>query len=146
MADTITIQEYRDLAKKEQRRRKYGNTIVYRCRTCQASVPDTKPDQCPGCGQSDWERFDSLAEYNRWLELRILVRQKIITSLRRQTAWPMVVNGVRVTIYRSDFDYRQHGLLVVEDVKGGEATKTPSYRIKKRLMLALHGITITEVG
>ena len=35
--------------------------------------------------------------------------------------------------------------VTVVDVKGGQATKTKVYRLKKRLMLATYGITIQEV-
>ena len=34
---------------------------------------------------------------------------------------------------------------VVEDVKGGEATKTPLYRWKKKHLKAEYGISIVEV-
>jgi len=34
---------------------------------------------------------------------------------------------------------------VIEDVKSPVTRKLPAYRLKKRLMLACHGITIVEV-
>jgi very-short-patch-repair endonuclease len=49
--------------------------------------------------------------------------------------------------YSADFAYtdRRTGQLVVEDVKGGEATKTQAYQLRKKLLLACHGLQVTEV-
>lgn len=44
--------------------------------------------------------------------------------------------------YVADFVYKENGKTIVEDVKG---FKTPEYRIKKKLMLFIHGIKIKEV-
>ena len=52
-------------------------------------------------------------------------------------------SGREVT-YRADFSYIEKGVYVVEDVKGGEATKTPVYKLKKALMRYFHGIEIKE--
>jgi len=58
--------------------------------------------------------------------------------------YPLVVNGVQVCEYRADFVYfdRAKGAVSVVDVKG---YRTAEYRIKKALMLAVHGIAIVEV-
>lgn len=67
------------------------------------------------------------------------------SSLSTQTRWPIIVNGMQVCVYISDFDYvLPSGEVVVEDVKS-EPTKTPIYRLKKKLMLACYGIQITEI-
>lgn len=45
--------------------------------------------------------------------------------------------------YYADFVYRdKEGNLVVEDTKG---VRTSEYRLKKKLMLQVHGIQITEI-
>ena len=45
--------------------------------------------------------------------------------------------------YVADFVYRDSaGQMVVEDVKG---VRTQGYRIKRHLMLAVHGIEVREV-
>lgn len=95
----------------------------------------------------DGHRFDSRAEARRYAELRLLERAGEIADLELQPAYPLVVNGVKVATYRADFRYRDvaTGAVAVEDVKGGRATVTPVYRLKRRLVLALYGIEIKEV-
>jgi len=84
-------------------------------------------------------RFDSKREAARYLELVTFLQ------VRTQTRWPIVVNGALVCHYVSDFDYvLPSGEVVVEDVKS-EPTKTPIYRLKKKLLLACYGIQITEI-
>ena len=50
--------------------------------------------------------------------------------------------GERATKYKADFVYRNSTGLVVEDVKG---FLTPEYRIKRKLLLWVHGVRISEV-
>lgn len=111
----------------EKRRPKYGNrkTVV------------------------DGITFDSAKEARRWGELRLLEKAREIDSLTRQPRYRIMVGGIKVCDYVGDFRYYSHrpennGLteLVVEDVKG---MKTAVYRLKKKLMLACHGIEIREV-
>lgn len=92
--------------------------------------------------------FDSKAELARWNELKLLERAGEIKNLRRQVRYKMVINGVHVCDYIADADYwgRVKGDkfgLVVEDTKG---VRTPLYRLKAKLMKAVHGVTITEVS
>jgi hypothetical protein len=53
----------------------------------------------------------------------------------------LIVGGVLVCRYRADFVYVESGARVVEDVKG---FRTVVYKLKRRLMLACHGIEIKE--
>jgi hypothetical protein len=94
--------------------------------------------------QVDGITFDSLDEAARYGELKIEERVGLITNLRVHKPFRLVVNGVHVCDYESDFTYRRDGMLVVEDVKS-PGTITYAYRIKKKLMLAIHGIAIQEV-
>ena len=94
--------------------------------------------------------FDSLKEYRRWKELKLLERAGEIGNLHRQTPFglipPQRVNGKlveREVKYIADFTYiTKDGRFVVEDTKG---VKTDVYRIKRKLMLQVHGIQIKEV-
>lgn len=90
--------------------------------------------------------FASKAEAKRYVELSILQRAGQIEDLKCQPKFPLKVEGVLVGSYIGDFSYRSKGSteLVVEDVKS-PATKTSLYRLKAKLVRALHGITILEV-
>lgn len=92
----------------------------------------------------DGQRFDSAAEARRWSELRLLERAGTIRGLERQPEFVCAINGVRICAYRADFRYFDGQKNIVEDVKG---VRTPLYRLKKRLVEALHpGVTIVEVA
>lgn len=52
----------------------------------------------------------------------------------------------RIGYYTADFAYEtKDGVPVVEDVKGGNATRTEAYRLRKRIVEAIYGIEIREV-
>lgn len=86
--------------------------------------------------------FASRAEANRYQELKIMERNGNISGLTLQVKYPIVINGVKVCTYVSDFDYHENGQAVTEDVKG---VRTPVYKIKKKLVKAMYGIDIREV-
>ena len=88
--------------------------------------------------------FDSKAEFIRWCELRIMERAGKISDLQRQVKYELIPKqkGERACTYLEDFVYKDSdGNTVVEDTKG---VKTDAYRIKKKLMLWVHGIRIKE--
>ena len=90
----------------------------------------------------DGIKFASKKEAKRYGELGNLVTHKFITNLELQPRYPIVINGVKVTTYVADFRYLDwNGNTVVEDTKG---YKTDVYKLKKKLMFAVHGIEITE--
>lgn len=91
----------------------------------------------------DGIRFDSRLEARRWGDLQVLARQGLITSLERQVSFALEVNGQLIARYIADFTYLEGGALVVEDAKGH---RTPEYRLKAKLMKAIHGIIILETG
>lgn len=94
----------------------------------------------------DGRRYASKAEARRAVELRALEMAGEIHDLEYQPGFDLWVNGVKVGTYVADFAYRtKGGLLVVEDVKS-KPTMTPVYRLKRKLMLAIHGVTVTEVA
>ena len=97
----------------------------------------------------DGESFDSVKEYHRWCELKLLERAGVITDLKRQVKFELIpsqkIDGKvveRPVTYVADFVYEQNGKVVVEDTKG---FKTKDYIIKRKLMMYIHGIQIEEV-
>lgn len=95
--------------------------------------------------EEDGYRFDSQAERRRYRELKHLVAAGAIEGLVLQPPFPLEVNGQKIATYRADFLYfdRERGQAVVEDVKGA---LTPVYRLKKKLVKAIHGVEIEEVA
>ena len=96
--------------------------------------------------------FDSRHEAMRWRELALLQRAGEITDLQRQVKYILVPTQTdasgkiaeRAVSYVADFVYRdaRSGETVVEDAKG---MHTREYIIKRKLMLYVHGIKISEV-
>lgn len=115
-------------AERAQRNQKYGNTKV----------------------QDGGRTFDSKAEHKRWQYLVMLEKAREISNLRLQVPFELVPaqmtpsgKKIRPTTYIADFCYDDlKGAAICEDVKGVE---TPEYRLKKKLMLYVHGIEIKEV-
>lgn len=101
---------------------------------------------------TDEGTFDSMKEFHRWQQLKLLQRAGEIKLLRRQVKYtlipPQEVDGrvvERPVEYIADFVYHdKNGNFVVEDAKS-PATRTPVYVIKRKLMLYKHGIHIKEV-
>lgn len=92
----------------------------------------------------DGIRFASRREANRYCELMLLVRAGTISNLELQPRYNLTINGVKVATYVADFRYEESatGAVVVEDAKG---VRTPVYRLKKKLMSAIFGVSIREV-
>lgn len=94
--------------------------------------------------EADGIMFDSKAEARRYSELRLMERAGLVTGLELQPCYPIAVNGKRVALYKADFRYQDsEGNTITEDVKG---VRTPTYRLKKKLVEALYDIAITEVS
>ena len=91
----------------------------------------------------DGQVFDSVKEYHRWGMLKLLERAGRISDLKRQVSYELIPKqqGERACSYVADFTYLEGGKLVVEDCKG---FRTPEYRLKRKLMLWVHGIRIKE--
>ena len=86
--------------------------------------------------------FDSRREANRYLELKILERAGEIENLELQPKYDLSVNGKHICSYIADFRYQEGGRTIVEDAKG---MRTDVYRIKRKLMKAVHDIEVVEV-
>lgn len=115
-------------AERIKRNQKYGNTKV----------------------EDGGRTFDSKAEHKRWQYLVMLEKAGEIKDLRCQVAFELIPAQVspsgkkeRPTVYLADFVYlTKEGGRVVEDVKGAV---TPEFRLKRKLMLHVHGIEVKEV-
>lgn len=100
----------------------------------------------------DGEQFDSVKEYRRWCELKLMQKAGMIRDLKRQVKFVLIPMQrdekgkclERECAYFADFTYRdvKTGRFIVEDTKG---VKTKDYIIKRKLMLYVHGIRIQEV-
>ena len=108
----------------------------------------------------DGEHFDSLKEFRRWQELKLLEKAGEITELRRQVPYEILPDQrepdkigprggrkpgrviEREAVYIADFVYKDaEGREVVEDCKG---MRTRDYLLKRKLMLFRFGIRIME--
>jgi hypothetical protein len=89
-------------------------------------------------------RFASKKEAGRYCTLTLMEQAGEIRGLECQPRYPLVVNGVNIGLYVADFCYARAdtGEFVVEDAKG---YRTPVYRLKAKLMLALYGHCVREV-
>lgn len=104
----------------------------------------------------DGYTFDSKAECQRYCELRLLERAGEIKDLQVHKKYELIptqrekkYNGFGAVLeksvtYEADFVYTsvRSNKTIVEDVKG---VRTRDYIIKRKLMLWVHGIKITEI-
>lgn len=86
--------------------------------------------------------FDSKREATRYGTLKLMQKAGLISDLRLQVPYEIKVNGMKICKYVADFVYIERGKEVVEDVKG---MKTSVYNLKKKLMKACFGVSISEV-
>lgn len=104
--------------------------------------------------------YDSKKEAKRHQELLLLERAGAIQSLQTQVKYVLIpaqrepdtvgkrggtIKGKlieRECSYIADFVYIEDGQTVVEDTKG---YRTTDYKIKRKLMLYVHGIRIREI-
>ncbi len=95
----------------------------------------------------DGIRFASSKEGRRYEALKLLERVGAIRDLVLQPRFDLYAgNGERVGGYRPDFQYHslELGRVVVEDVKGGKATRTEAYQLRKKLFIACYGPILIE--
>lgn len=112
---------------------------------------------------SDGMELDSTKERNRYEELLLMQKAGMIHGLEAQKKFVLIpaqrepdtigkrggrIKGKlleRECAYYADFTYyTKEGEYIVEDVKS-EATKTEQYKIKRKLMLYVHGIRVREI-
>lgn len=101
----------------------------------------------------DGLKFDSKKEAQRYKVLRDMQKDGVISELQCQVKF-VLADGVKFANehkkktalrYFADFTYVKDGELIVEDVKSEHTRELDVYRIKKHLMMSVHGIEISEV-
>lgn len=112
----------------------------------------------------DGIKFDSKRERDRYIVLKNAEKNGIISNLTLQPSFTLVpaiyheetiqlktklktvrkCDQLQIT-YKADFSYIKDGELVIEDVKGSEYMITEVFKIKEKLMFAIHGIKIKRV-
>ena len=124
------------------RRPKYGNTKI----------------------KNAYGTYDSQLEFARFLFLSNREKEGEITNLRRQVEYLLIPaqygteikhlktkdKEVRVLLERScsyiaDFVYERNGETIVEDCKGAKGIITEAAKIKKKLLLWVHGIELRYI-
>ena len=98
-------------------------------------------------------KFDSAKECRRFKELKILQRAGVISNLTCQATYVLAesvkfigeAKAKPALRYVADFQYFENGNLVVEDVKSKITKENPVFRIKKHLLMSVHGIEVREV-
>ena len=136
--DVFVPSDKSDSKEEKKKRSKYNNYKVYEYED--GFISEVK-DAC-GHGRVS-EVYDSKKEYERWLTLQSLKKSGAISDLKRQVKYVLqpkfVKDGktIREIAYIADFEYVNHrtGKTVVEDVKGGKATQTKEFLIKKKLLI-----------
>jgi len=97
-------------------------------------------------------KFDSIKEHDYYIILLDKLKHNEISELKRQVKLIIqpsfkMPNGetVKEIYYLADFSYKDSaGIIHYIDVKGGEATKTAVYKLKKKL-LASKGFDVEVV-
>jgi len=98
------------------------------------------------------EKFGSKLEHSRWCGLLVAERAGLISELKRQVPFVLAPSvkfydenrSKPASKYIADFVYfEKDGNQVVEDVKGVQTTE---FRIKRHLMLSVHGIQVKLIG
>ena len=91
--------------------------------------------------------FASKKEAARYQELKLLEAAGKITDLRAHPRYELKVNDILIGYYTPDSYYWElYCGNVVEEVKGGNATKTEAYRLRVKLFKALYpGIDHREI-
>lgn len=91
--------------------------------------------------------FDSIYEMNAAKSLEAMRRAKQerdrVVAIEYQVKFPIVVNKAKICDYVADFVVEfADGRIDVIDAKG---MRTAVYRLKQKMMLAVHGIKIVEM-
>lgn len=94
--------------------------------------------------------YASTKEHKRANELKLMQRAGLITNLREQVKYVLIPTQrdaagnllEKECSYYADFVYDKNGVTVVEDTKG---FRTTEYKLKRKLMLYVHGISIKEI-
>lgn len=127
-------------APKKKKAPKYRNIKVY---VCKNGAVFRDKDIAKEYGIV--EIYDSIKEYDRWVELNLLQRAGEISGLTRQSKWIIQEKTtyrdevIREIAYKADFEYYENGLHIVEDVKPFDKIKekyitTKDFKLKWKLL------------
>jgi hypothetical protein len=108
--------------------------------------------------------FDSKKEMERYMYLLDAQKNGVITDLQRQVKFELIpavreeyiehlktkdkvkTRTLQLAItYTCDFYYKKDGELVIEDVKASPKMLPKEYILKKKLLFAIHRISIKEI-
>ncbi len=94
----------------------------------------------------DGIKFASKKEARHYGTLKLLADSGKIQNLRLQVRYSLDVNGVHIAVYVLDFQFEENGKTRYQDTKGYRPnTSDQTFKLKKRLMLACHGIEVEEI-
>ena len=98
------------------------------------------------------QTFDSQAEADRYIELRVAEKAGLISELTCHPHFDLIptqkVPGQRAFRphgYTADFSYMRDGQYIVEDVKSEKTREERDYIINRKLMWMIHQIYVREV-
>ena len=98
--------------------------------------------------------FDSITECEHYANLKLLLRDGVISELKMQTRFDLIVNEIHIAYYYADFCYLKGGVAIVEDVKAWVKSKKTGKMLprldretgmKLKLMRAIYGIEVDLV-
>lgn len=108
--------------------------------------------------------FDSKKELQRYLVLLDAERRGVISDLQRQVKFELIpaiteeyvehlktkdkvkTRTLQLAVtYICDFTYIKDGQMVIEDIKSDPKLLTKEYQLKKKMLFAIHRLSIREV-
>lgn len=108
--------------------------------------------------------FDSKKELQRYLFLLDAERRGVISDLQRQVKFELIpaiteeyvehlktkdkikTRTLQLSVtYICDFTYIKDGQMVIEDVKSSPSMLTKEYQLKKKMLYAIHRLSIREI-
>lgn len=121
--------------------------------------------QIPGLGEKSSGRvnhtkvrvgdleFDSIAEHDRYLELRVMEKAGMISDLECHPSYEILPKqetpagkpNFRPVVYTPDFRYKRDGKEIVEEVKSEYTRHEKDYVIRRKLILYTLGIYVEEI-
>jgi len=90
----------------------------------------------------DGHRFASKLEASWYKEYKNKESLGIISGLRLQPSYDIIINGTKVCKVILDFEFIEDGVLTTVDVKGMD---TPISKLKRKLVKAAHNVDVVIV-
>lgn len=125
------------------------------------SIPQMKRSGEKACGKIQHQRiiadgieFDSKAEHDRYIELKLMQRAGLIKELECHPSYevlpkqetPEGKQNFRPVVYTPDFRYiTREGREVVEEIKSEYSRKEKDYIIRRKLLFYTQGIYVEEL-